>query len=200
MSPQVGAVGYEPGDLFLLCTDGLVEGLYDEQILEILRPAKRPRAGHNPANQLVNEALAKDGRDNTTAVVIPFGGNVGNDQSSARSTYTQTLSLVSLSLPLKKKKKKKDRPVFFFLQNGGRQAGRQGSLSGAARQLRPGLPKLPPSEIFFPHPEFIGKVSLPFRPACSKHEAHTFRIPAIENFLAETSALSQQQIQIAGLT
>ena len=70
IDPQVGAVGYEPGDLFLLCTDGLVEGLYDEQILEILRPAQRPKAGHNPADQLVTAALEKDGRDNTTAVVI----------------------------------------------------------------------------------------------------------------------------------
>lgn len=70
IDPQVGAVGCEPGDMFLLCTDGLVEGLYDHQILELLRPAKRPKAGHNPAHQLVEESLARDGRDNTTALVI----------------------------------------------------------------------------------------------------------------------------------
>src|SRR5580698_7444581 len=28
VTPQVGAVGYERGDTFLLCTDGLVEGLH----------------------------------------------------------------------------------------------------------------------------------------------------------------------------
>jgi protein phosphatase len=58
-------VTYEPGDIFLLCTDGLVEGLYDHQLCEILR-AKNA----DPASRLVDEALARDGRDNTTAVTI----------------------------------------------------------------------------------------------------------------------------------
>ena len=39
VDPQVGAVGYEPGDLFLLCTDGLVEGLYNDHLVELLRAA-----------------------------------------------------------------------------------------------------------------------------------------------------------------
>jgi serine/threonine protein phosphatase PrpC len=34
VEPQVGAVAYEPGDIFLLCTDGLVEGLYDHHLVE----------------------------------------------------------------------------------------------------------------------------------------------------------------------
>jgi serine/threonine protein phosphatase PrpC len=37
VDPQVGTVAYEAGDVFLLCTDGLVEGLYDAQLLERLR-------------------------------------------------------------------------------------------------------------------------------------------------------------------
>jgi PPM family protein phosphatase len=36
VDPQVGAVACERGDIFLLCTDGLVEGLYDEhQLVEL---------------------------------------------------------------------------------------------------------------------------------------------------------------------
>lgn len=66
VDPQLGAVGYEAGDIFLLCTDGLVEGLYDQHISEILRA---PEFG-NPALRLVTEAVEKDGRDNTTALVI----------------------------------------------------------------------------------------------------------------------------------
>jgi len=70
VDPQVGAVAYESGDIFLLCTDGLVEGLYNSHLLEILRPAKSAGADINPAHRLVAEAVAKDGRDNTTALVI----------------------------------------------------------------------------------------------------------------------------------
>ena len=67
VDPQVGAVGYEPGDIFLLCTDGLVEGLYDSQLVELLRSTS---SKDNPARGLVEASVANDGRDNTTALVI----------------------------------------------------------------------------------------------------------------------------------
>lgn len=70
VSPQVGAVSYETGDVFLLCTDGLVEGLYDNQIEEFLRSSEAVVPGANPAKRLVEESLARNGRDNTTAMVI----------------------------------------------------------------------------------------------------------------------------------
>jgi len=70
VDPQVGAVAYEPGDIFLLCTDGLVEGHYNNHLVEILRPEKSAGAGDNPALHLVETSVAKDGRDNTTALVI----------------------------------------------------------------------------------------------------------------------------------
>jgi protein phosphatase len=65
VEPQVGAVTYESGDVFLLCTDGLSEGLYDQQLEELLQS---PEA--HLADQLVEEALARYGRDNTTALVV----------------------------------------------------------------------------------------------------------------------------------
>lgn len=70
VDPQVGRVAYEPGDLFLLCTDGLVEGLFDSQLLELLRPGDGTVAVDNPARRLVEASVEKDGRDNTTALVI----------------------------------------------------------------------------------------------------------------------------------
>jgi protein phosphatase len=73
VEPQVGAVACEPGDIFLLCTDGLTEGLYDHHVVELLRPTESAGAYPNPAHRLVEEALAKDGRDNTTALVIQVG-------------------------------------------------------------------------------------------------------------------------------
>jgi serine/threonine protein phosphatase PrpC len=67
VDPQYGAVAYAPGDIFLLCTDGLVEGLYDHSLLELLRTSD---PSTNPARLLVEASLEKDGRDNTTALVI----------------------------------------------------------------------------------------------------------------------------------
>jgi protein phosphatase len=70
VEPQVGAVAFEPGDIFLLCTDGLVEGLYDHHVVELLRPPGSATTVANPAQMLVKESLEKGCRDNTTALVI----------------------------------------------------------------------------------------------------------------------------------
>jgi protein phosphatase len=70
VDPQVGAVAYEPGDKFLLCTDGLIEGLFDHQLLELLQNPDALEAAQNPAQRLVEASLARAGRDNTTALVI----------------------------------------------------------------------------------------------------------------------------------
>jgi len=70
VDPQVGAVACEPGDLFLLCTDGLTEGLYDEQLFDLLRRPDQTEAALTLAERLVESSLARAGRDNTTAVVI----------------------------------------------------------------------------------------------------------------------------------
>ena len=70
VDPQVGAVAYEPGDIFMLCTDGLVQGLPDDRLLELLRPSEPAAANSNAAHHLVQESVEKDGRDNTTALVI----------------------------------------------------------------------------------------------------------------------------------
>jgi protein phosphatase len=70
VNPQVGAVACEPGDLFLLCTDGLVDGLYDSHILEILQISRPFGPDSNPAQRLVHTAVNQAGRDNTTALVV----------------------------------------------------------------------------------------------------------------------------------
>jgi serine/threonine protein phosphatase PrpC len=70
IDPQLGAVGLESGDRFLLCTDGLIDGLFDAQILELVRPMERQGPDWNPASALVDATLERAGRDNTTAVVV----------------------------------------------------------------------------------------------------------------------------------
>jgi len=64
VEPQAGAVACERGDIFLLCTDGLIDGLYEGQLVEILR------AVENSAQKLVEASVKNSGRDNTTALVI----------------------------------------------------------------------------------------------------------------------------------
>lgn len=70
MDPQVGMVPYASGDAFLLCSDGLTEGLSNDRLAELLKPAAAGTAAENPAHNLVLASLANDGRDNTTALVI----------------------------------------------------------------------------------------------------------------------------------
>jgi PPM family protein phosphatase len=75
VDPQMGSVGYEPGDIFLLCTDGLVEGHYNQHLVELLRSSGFAGPDLNPAQRLVESAVDKDGRDNTTALVIEVVGS-----------------------------------------------------------------------------------------------------------------------------
>jgi serine/threonine protein phosphatase PrpC len=70
VNPQVGAVVHEPGDTFLLCTDGLSEGLYARDLEEILATAGATPSDVNLAGRLVQESLGRSGRDNLTAVVV----------------------------------------------------------------------------------------------------------------------------------
>jgi protein phosphatase len=67
VEPQIGAVGYQVGDRFLICSDGLIDGLWDRRIEEILR-SDTPT--YDLARLYVREAIENSGRDNTTAVVI----------------------------------------------------------------------------------------------------------------------------------
>jgi protein phosphatase len=70
VEPQLGAVAYEPGDLFLMCTDGVTDGLFDAAMLDLLRPIPPAALADNPAQAVVKAAVQNSGRDNTTAQVI----------------------------------------------------------------------------------------------------------------------------------
>ena len=69
VDPQVGAVAYEKGDFFLLCSDGLTEGIYDHYAVDLLRETAKS-ANADAAKALVEASLRNDGRDNTTAFVV----------------------------------------------------------------------------------------------------------------------------------
>jgi protein phosphatase len=69
LGPQFGAIGYEPGDAFLICSDGLVEGLWNSGMKRLIRNPP-PGAPADVAERLVAEAVRTDGQDNTTALVF----------------------------------------------------------------------------------------------------------------------------------
>jgi protein phosphatase len=64
VEPQAGAVACERGDFFLLCTDGLIDGLTDPQLVDLLRD------DDGSAQKLVEISVNNSGRDNTTALVV----------------------------------------------------------------------------------------------------------------------------------
>jgi protein phosphatase len=64
VEPQVGAVACGRGDLFLLCSDGLIDGLFDGQLAELLR------SEDHSAQKLVAASVGNSGRDNVTALVV----------------------------------------------------------------------------------------------------------------------------------
>lgn len=70
VQPQVGSVAYERGDLFVICSDGIVEGLTNQGLLEQLRESRIDPPGDDFALRLVSAAVRSDGSDNTTAVVV----------------------------------------------------------------------------------------------------------------------------------
>jgi protein phosphatase len=69
IEPQVGAVDLRAGDAFLLCSDGLVEGLFDAQILEIVREPESA-SNLNVAQRLIQAAIGGSTRDNVTALIV----------------------------------------------------------------------------------------------------------------------------------
>ena len=71
IDPHIGAVGYRPGDRFLICSDGLVDGLWNHHLEDIVRsPAPSGQETLSTAQRLINGALENASRDNITAVVV----------------------------------------------------------------------------------------------------------------------------------
>jgi protein phosphatase len=67
LEPQIGAIAWRSGDRFLLCTDGLNDGLWDRRLADVL---DAPGDIAESAPRLVAEAVAASGRDNVTAVAV----------------------------------------------------------------------------------------------------------------------------------
>ena len=70
IEPQFGAVALTPGDRFVLCSDGLVDGLWERHIEELIRTPSPTEKKRSPAERLVAASLENSGQDNTTALAF----------------------------------------------------------------------------------------------------------------------------------
>jgi protein phosphatase len=70
IDPQITAFDLQAGDRFLICSDGLIDGLWDRQLDEMLRDGEDGALPFGTAQRLVEESVRNSGRDNTTAVVV----------------------------------------------------------------------------------------------------------------------------------
>lgn len=79
IDPHIGAVAHRPGDRFLICSDGLTDGLWDRRLEESLLARDTPDDHRSSAQRLVEESVQASGRDNTTALVIDLAAPAGSD-------------------------------------------------------------------------------------------------------------------------
>ena len=88
IKPQLGSVRCKPGDRFLLCTDGVIDGLWDRAIEELIISPPLDSRGKSPARRIVETAVAESGRDNATALLLEV---VDPAESSADSQWIAPL-------------------------------------------------------------------------------------------------------------
>lgn len=70
IEPQIGSIGFEPGDRFVICSDGLTDGLSDPNIDDIVRNRPDRYGERSAAESIVYQSVCNSGKDNTTAVVV----------------------------------------------------------------------------------------------------------------------------------
>jgi protein phosphatase len=73
-----------PGDCFLLCSDGLTKGVRAAQILDVIQAARDPEAATDELVALANQA---GGEDNTTVIVIMTRQRVAHELWSRLSAW-----------------------------------------------------------------------------------------------------------------
>lgn len=68
VNPHIAAIPYLPGDQFLICSDGLIDGLWDKNIHATF--SKNLSSTSDTATALIKRAVENDGSDDTTLIVI----------------------------------------------------------------------------------------------------------------------------------
>lgn len=70
VEPQIGSFTLTPGERLLLCTDGVIEGLWDHAIRDLVCDMTSLDPSISAAERLVRTAVSESGRDNSTAIIV----------------------------------------------------------------------------------------------------------------------------------
>lgn len=76
VNPHIVALPYQSGDRFLLCSDGLIDGLWDKHIHSAF--LKNPDSTSSLAESLMCRAISNDGKDDTTLIALEVHDTVKN--------------------------------------------------------------------------------------------------------------------------
>lgn len=68
--PHIGEVRCAPGDRFLLCSDGVTDGLWDHALADFLKNPHSVNGTPGLSRDIVTAAVAESGRDNATALLL----------------------------------------------------------------------------------------------------------------------------------
>lgn len=94
-APDTGVEPFQQGDVFLLCSDGLSDGLWDHEIEEVLARLRTPGDIRPTVQELIAKAKTSSGRDNITAVLalIETGPAGVSSVSAAAARWRHWLGL-----------------------------------------------------------------------------------------------------------
>jgi serine/threonine protein phosphatase PrpC len=70
IEPQIGWFELMAGEKLLLCTDGVIDGLWDHAIRDLLNESQAQDHEKSVAERLVMAAVSESGRDNSTAIIV----------------------------------------------------------------------------------------------------------------------------------
>ncbi len=99
----------EPGDRFLLCSDGLPRELPDDHIASVLRRLADPQQA---AQELVEEAKRRGGNDNITVVLVEVDRG-SDDEKDATSAVSAAAAPLSVAGPPRRRRRARPRLITF---------------------------------------------------------------------------------------
>jgi serine/threonine protein phosphatase PrpC len=70
VEPHCGTLELQAGDRLILCSDGVIEGLWDHALTDLVLFPDSVQSSQPPAQRLVMSAVSESGRDNATAIVV----------------------------------------------------------------------------------------------------------------------------------